>query len=287
MSETFVHVAPRDKWRPGWTKERLIEAMRAVVDRDSRRDLQLFRPHQGQRRGSRQRRSRAGRAEDLRHQSGPHERDTRAVRRRPWQAAGHCRPRALPRCERAAASDRARPWIAGARRHQRERRRGRRANRPRRKCRHDVLGERAPGAGSPDLPAGGKGRRGADRPHPRANGERRTCAAERGRPHREGGRQGQHHARSQQPRPCAQVQCGRPGPRLCRHRRHRGREAGREGTRRQLPRLGRRVREPEAGTRAAGRDHSHSRFSLCSCCCSWRSARSAAHSPFSWLRRSP
>jgi cobalt-zinc-cadmium resistance protein CzcA len=28
MSETFVHVAPRDKWRPGWNKDRLYEAMR-------------------------------------------------------------------------------------------------------------------------------------------------------------------------------------------------------------------------------------------------------------------
>jgi len=28
MSETFVHVAPRDKWRRGWTKARLYEAMR-------------------------------------------------------------------------------------------------------------------------------------------------------------------------------------------------------------------------------------------------------------------
>ena len=71
MSETFVRVAPREKWRPGWTKERLTEAMRAVVDGDSRRDLQLFRAHQGQRRGGRERRSRAGRAEDLRHRSGP------------------------------------------------------------------------------------------------------------------------------------------------------------------------------------------------------------------------
>jgi heavy metal efflux system protein len=31
MSETFVHVAPRDKWRRGWTKDRLIEAMRASL----------------------------------------------------------------------------------------------------------------------------------------------------------------------------------------------------------------------------------------------------------------
>src|SRR5436309_8943234 len=28
MSETFVHVAPREQWRAGWTKDRLIEAMR-------------------------------------------------------------------------------------------------------------------------------------------------------------------------------------------------------------------------------------------------------------------
>ncbi len=28
MSETFVHVAPRNKWRPGWNKDRLYEAMR-------------------------------------------------------------------------------------------------------------------------------------------------------------------------------------------------------------------------------------------------------------------
>jgi heavy metal efflux system protein len=31
MSETFVHVAPRDKWRPGMTKDRLYEAMRASL----------------------------------------------------------------------------------------------------------------------------------------------------------------------------------------------------------------------------------------------------------------
>jgi hypothetical protein len=31
MSETFVRVAPRDKWRPGWTKDRLYEAMRASL----------------------------------------------------------------------------------------------------------------------------------------------------------------------------------------------------------------------------------------------------------------
>ena len=31
MSETFVHIAPRNTWRPGWTKERLTEAMRASL----------------------------------------------------------------------------------------------------------------------------------------------------------------------------------------------------------------------------------------------------------------
>jgi heavy metal efflux system protein len=31
MSETFVHVAPREKWRSGWTKDRLTEAMRASL----------------------------------------------------------------------------------------------------------------------------------------------------------------------------------------------------------------------------------------------------------------
>jgi len=31
MSETFVHMAPRDKWRRGWDKERLYEAMRASL----------------------------------------------------------------------------------------------------------------------------------------------------------------------------------------------------------------------------------------------------------------
>jgi len=31
MSETFVHVAPRDKWRRGWTKDRLYEAMRQLL----------------------------------------------------------------------------------------------------------------------------------------------------------------------------------------------------------------------------------------------------------------
>jgi cobalt-zinc-cadmium resistance protein CzcA len=32
MSETFVHIAPREKWRPGWTKDRLAEAMRASLN---------------------------------------------------------------------------------------------------------------------------------------------------------------------------------------------------------------------------------------------------------------
>jgi hypothetical protein len=31
MSETFVRMAPRDKWRRGWTKDRLNEAMRASL----------------------------------------------------------------------------------------------------------------------------------------------------------------------------------------------------------------------------------------------------------------
>jgi len=31
MSETFVHMAPRDRWRKGWTKDRLYEAMRASL----------------------------------------------------------------------------------------------------------------------------------------------------------------------------------------------------------------------------------------------------------------
>ena len=31
MSETFVHVAAREKWRPGWTKDRLEAAMRASL----------------------------------------------------------------------------------------------------------------------------------------------------------------------------------------------------------------------------------------------------------------
>src|SRR5262249_1815672 len=29
--ETFVHVAPREAWRPGWNRERLYEAMRAAL----------------------------------------------------------------------------------------------------------------------------------------------------------------------------------------------------------------------------------------------------------------
>jgi cobalt-zinc-cadmium resistance protein CzcA len=32
MSETFVHIAPREKWRRGWTKDRLAEAMRASLN---------------------------------------------------------------------------------------------------------------------------------------------------------------------------------------------------------------------------------------------------------------
>jgi cobalt-zinc-cadmium resistance protein CzcA len=31
MSETFVHIAPRETWRAGWTKDRLTEAMRASL----------------------------------------------------------------------------------------------------------------------------------------------------------------------------------------------------------------------------------------------------------------
>ena len=31
MSETFVHIAPKDRWRPGLTKDALVEAMRASV----------------------------------------------------------------------------------------------------------------------------------------------------------------------------------------------------------------------------------------------------------------
>jgi len=31
MSETFVHLAARDQWRPGWDKDRLIEAMRTSL----------------------------------------------------------------------------------------------------------------------------------------------------------------------------------------------------------------------------------------------------------------
>jgi cobalt-zinc-cadmium resistance protein CzcA len=31
MSETFVHVAPREQWRPGWTKDRLYDEMRASL----------------------------------------------------------------------------------------------------------------------------------------------------------------------------------------------------------------------------------------------------------------
>ncbi len=31
MSETFVRIAPRESWRPGWTKDRLAEAMRASL----------------------------------------------------------------------------------------------------------------------------------------------------------------------------------------------------------------------------------------------------------------
>ena len=93
------------------------------------------------------------------------------------------------------------------------------ADRARRQRRDDVLGERAPGAGAPDLPGRGTRGRSADRQHPRADGQRRTRAAARGRPHREGGRQGRHHARGQQPRPGAQVQRRRPRPGLGRHRR--------------------------------------------------------------------
>ena len=31
QSETFVHIAPREQWRPGWTKDSLAEAMRASL----------------------------------------------------------------------------------------------------------------------------------------------------------------------------------------------------------------------------------------------------------------
>ena len=88
MSETFVHVAPRDKWRRGWTKDRLNEAMRASLTEIPGVSFNFSGPDQGQRRGSRQRRPRAGGAEDLRHRSRRHEEDARAVRRRHWQGAG-------------------------------------------------------------------------------------------------------------------------------------------------------------------------------------------------------
>lgn len=32
MSETFVRLRPRESWRPGWVKERLVEAMRATLE---------------------------------------------------------------------------------------------------------------------------------------------------------------------------------------------------------------------------------------------------------------
>jgi len=32
MSETFVHLKPRDQWRSGWHKERLVDDMRTSLE---------------------------------------------------------------------------------------------------------------------------------------------------------------------------------------------------------------------------------------------------------------
>ena len=66
--------------------------------------------------------------------------------------------------------------------------------------------------------------------------------------------QGGHHAGIQQPRARAQVQRRRTRPRVGGDRRDCGREARREGAGRQLLRVGRRVREPEARAGATGGD---------------------------------
>ena len=88
MSETFVHLAPTRQVAHGHGQGSLVEAMRASLDRDSRRQLQLLAADQGQRRGSGQRRPRPGGAEDLRHRSRRDEDDARAVRR---VAVARCR----------------------------------------------------------------------------------------------------------------------------------------------------------------------------------------------------
>ena len=51
MSETFVRLKPRDEWRTGYDKERLVDEMRASLDGDPGRALQLLAADQGQRRG--------------------------------------------------------------------------------------------------------------------------------------------------------------------------------------------------------------------------------------------
>ena len=117
MSETFVHVAPRDKWRPGMDEGSPQRGDARVADRDSRRQLQFLGADQGQRRGSRQRRPRTGGAEDLRHRSRRHEEHARAVRRRrsarcrASSTSGSIAMRACRSCRSCSTADR---WRAPA-----------------------------------------------------------------------------------------------------------------------------------------------------------------------------
>ena len=81
---------------------------------------------------------------------------------------------------------------------------------------------------------------------PRPGGGRRPCAAARGREDREGDGQGGHQPRVEQPRARAEVQHRGARHGLGRRRRDGRGEERRRRAGRQLPRLGRRVREPEA-----------------------------------------
>ena len=126
------------------TKDEIIEAMRAALDRPGRR-LQLQPADQGPRRGVDLRHPRPGRRQDLRHRSGPHapaagrgEGDHRRHARR-------ARRRHLPGGQRAAHRRRRRSRGGVALRRVGARRRGRHRERVRRQAGDGDVGRGAPG----------------------------------------------------------------------------------------------------------------------------------------------
>jgi cobalt-zinc-cadmium resistance protein CzcA len=145
MSETFVHIAPREQWRRGWDKDRLIEAMRASLTEIPGVSYNFSQPIKDNVEGSRQRCARPGGAEGLRHGSRRDEDHAREVCCLADQSVRRCRSRPLPRRNHSAVADRARPRRPGTRRNQRRRRSGRGAHGARRRRTHGVLAERAAG----------------------------------------------------------------------------------------------------------------------------------------------